>query len=191
MDQDCPECGEDKAKQCTLIVMPGIDPTKDSKPFLCACLPKSPSKSPTPTPPAKTTSAPPVQWTGSCNEKGGRFEKDRAKEIVEKFCEVAFENEWSDEWFAENSRTTFNKDIIFYSEFDQQVWREDFEFVIKVSIQSHKQNEPQGEGSDLNKALKKLREDVSVCEKEFGHLIKDCELRPHYPTSIDSHSLLT
>ncbi|KAF4843439.1 hypothetical protein CGCSCA2_v014286 [Colletotrichum siamense] len=155
--------------------MPGIDPTKDSKPFLCACLPKSPSKSPTPTPPAKTTSAPPVQWTGSCNEKGGRFEKDRAKEIVEKFCEVAFENEWSDEWFAENSRTTFNKDIIFYSEFDQQVWREDFEFVIKVSIQSHKQNEPQGEGSDLNKAMKKLREDVSVCEKEFGHLIKDCE----------------
>ncbi|KAI8169453.1 hypothetical protein K4K49_011815 [Colletotrichum sp. SAR 10_70] len=54
-----------------------------------------------------------------------------------------------------------------------KVWREDFEFVIKVSIQSHKQNEPQGEGSDLNKALKKLREDVSVCEKEFGHLIKD------------------
>ncbi|KAF4476294.1 hypothetical protein CGCF415_v005447 [Colletotrichum fructicola] len=31
------------------------------------------------------------------------------------------------------------------------------------------------EGSDLNKALKRLRKDVSVCEEEFGHLIKDYE----------------
>ncbi|KAK2760990.1 hypothetical protein CKAH01_16440 [Colletotrichum kahawae] len=121
-----------------------------------------------------------VQWTGSCKETGGRFEKERAKEIVEKFCEVAFENEWSDEWFAEDSRITYNADVILYNEFDQQVWREDFEFVIKVSIQAHKQNEPQGEGSDLNSALKKLREDVSICEEEFGHLIKDCKLRPYY-----------